>query len=76
MALAIASPHTVTLVPPLKQQNDEDQEKGKRRYEAQKASRDQASDHLNVTFLQVTHPFAYLMFLSIKIISLLILYPT
>lgn len=48
VALAIASPHTVTLVPPLKQQNDEDQEKGKRRYEAQKASRDQASDHLNV----------------------------
>lgn len=47
----IAPPHSVTGVPPIKYKNIDDEAKGRKRYEVQKASRDQASDNLNVSYL-------------------------
>ena len=45
----IAEPHSVTLVPPLVYKNPEEEANGRKRYEAQKASRNEIADSvLNV----------------------------
>ena len=55
----IAPPHAVTLVPPMKYKNSDVEAKGKKRYDAQKASRNQASDNLNVSRYQTLFQYVY-----------------
>jgi len=50
VSLMIEAPHSVTLVPPLVYKNPEEEIQGRKRYEAQKTSRNESADSvLNVS---------------------------
>ena len=67
VSLMIASPHSVTLVPPVKYKTPDAESKGRKRYEIQKASRDQASDNLNVSDCHAILCFFFINKIRIKL---------